>query len=1477
MILETLGRIRSRATKTDQDASNTSGISTDTGVESDYTPERTSHISTNTTSTSSVYPPSSTTSSPSSRSTKRYSNNLFASGRLRDYPYLRSISQKSGSHRSAVSITQTDSSQSLREETSLNSSDNGRPASPEGRGPDSSAPSSPSEKTPVARSASLISSVEDMPPQAESATHTGNAQPPEGFSSAGRQRAASAALAQVIREIEEEADAEVEDEIVMPRTNRAHRPAADRKRVFTVESGLLNNSSSHLHLASEYEAGTAISSDRQIVVEPGTQRMSPIPTGRPGAASPTPRLPGYVPGMPRPMTPRDPVLDDDIRSHSTTPRATSPLLPNLNGHMSQHSTTSLTSGLLRRGSDASRSTPRPTSPPSHTPSSPYLSRSISGRRTPDESRRDSTSGTEQDSSASSILLRRRPVSPLSSTTFQPMSVSPRPSTPSNVTWTVGTATSPEKAYNKSESRSLHSRNGSFASEAEFSSYADRSKLSNMSPRSTVSPDGPTSSVEYRPPSSLSGNDVGSPLSSIRTFRSSTPTQARSAASPTFPSPDSNIATVRSSKPHISNFSLGASQFSPLANSSRSSLESTGSSYHSDPGQTKRYTLDIFNSSAHQTPTAWYDLDKSSSTTPGSSQEDGDCEDIVRRYAGLTKSDFFTIQEQLVVAAVQKSNYPDTRERTNSLRRRRPSTSQSNYSVSGKESRVASPQPAQVVTPGSRSPAPDINAKASALLESVVGSIPPANLTIDSKVENESPLEVSPTTRRNRDLARALGFGTEEEDNTVVAPQPAHEPAPSSSSASLTVEAILPPVSYSEAEEANPPSNSSLQPEVAALTSSTSSSLYRSASVRDHGIIPLDQNELAKEVQRRVEAATALMNSGHKIMDPNASSVSVTRKRISPSQISTPVLVSAPSSVETVPLPLPAASSPSNPPPSLGLTQRMRRLRNTLRVKPTVSSVDETTATATHRQQQHPQPPQPNSSSGLSRRPTLPLPKFGTGSSADLTKPKQPSSNTPPSTTPGLKGLMARFRKPRAPENNGDSHSSGHSRTSPTTSSPTTSSHRGNSAATPPSGAPPSVEGTSRPSPVTAALTSEVDSAAVKQLFEAASNLGLDQAALNDLLARSTSISRAAGWGLSAGASSAAGNRTLAPPVSTGSNGTPLDRTRSTTPDERRNDDTATLNSMDGTIVRKASSVRKPTSPIPTPTAQPSPTPDSAVLRRTLIFPSEFRASKVDLTQPSRKQSSKRHRRTGSAISSQSARSVHDRAPTPPPPKSNASRRLSTDRSPPVPSMATSITAQAEALLRGPTRNAAQEQSNSAYESLYDMYAGESKHASAVMVDPGKEHGQDMAAQEGTAVEVIEMANGDTIWSVVNCLREDDVESYYASRPSSPDNSRENKDEMQIFVKEHTRSTSKSSSSSFLSLKKAYQNKDRPETKIYYSSSAQIGRLIESLSQGMDSGSFNFVPTHPSDRASPSSFHSSGDNHWTVEERLEQMLGAMRDS
>lgn len=51
-----------------------------------------------------------------------------------------------------------------------------------------------------------------------------------------------------------------------------------------------------------------------------------------------------------------------------------------------------------------------------------------------------------------------------------------------------------------------------------------------------------------------------------------------------------------------------------------------------------------------------------------------------------------------------------------------------------------------------------------------------------------------------------------------------------------------------------------------------------------------------------------------------------------------------------------------------------------------------------------------------------------------------------------------------------------------------------------------------------------------------------------------------------------------------------------------------------------------------------------------------------------------------------------------------------------------------------------------------MYAGEGKHPSTVLVDPGRENGQDgAAAQEGTAVEVVEMANGEVTWYVSHFL------------------------------------------------------------------------------------------------------------------------------
>jgi len=74
------------------------------------------------------------------------------------------------------------------------------------------------------------------------------------------------------------------------------------------------------------------------------------------------------------------------------------------------------------------------------------------------------------------------------------------------------------------------------------------------------------------------------------------------------------------------------------------------------------------------PPVWHDL----SNPPGklNSAANRDVEEIVQQYAGLNKGDFFAIQEQLIFAAKVKAEAPESRERRNSLCRRRPSTTQS---------------------------------------------------------------------------------------------------------------------------------------------------------------------------------------------------------------------------------------------------------------------------------------------------------------------------------------------------------------------------------------------------------------------------------------------------------------------------------------------------------------------------------------------------------------------------------------------------------------------------------------------------------------------------------------------------------------------------------------------------------------------------------------------------------------------------------
>ena len=115
---------------------------------------------------------------------------------------------------------------------------------------------------------------------------------------------------------------------------------------------------------------------------------------------------------------------------------------------------------------------------------------------------------------------------------------------------------------------------------------------------------------------------------------------------------------------------------------------------------------------------------------------------------------------------------------------------------------------------------------------------------------------------------------------------------------------------------------------------------------------------------------------------------------------------------------------------------------------------------------------------------------------------------------------------------------------------------------------------------------------------------------------------------------------------------------------------------------------------------------------------------------------------------------------------------------------------------------------------------------------------------------------------MSVLRRQSFSSEY-SIPPSPSQER-GSNSVQLMFKEHKRMSSKSSGNSYLAttLKRRGTNSGgagpRPETKVcnpptwtmvsykvdvqvFFSSTHQIGRLIDSLSKGIDSGSFNIVP------------------------------------
>lgn len=612
--------------------------------------------------------------------------------------------------------------------------------------------------------------------------------------------------------------------------------------------------------------------------------------------------------------------------------------------------------------------------------------------------------------------------------------------------------------------------------------------------------------------------------------------------------------------------------------------------------------------------------------------------------------------------------------------------------------MASPPP-QAQPPASPiSPTPDANSKANALLKSMVDSIQqtqdrPSTPEATSVGAASFPnADMSPNSRRKRDLAQAL-FGKEEEEQQ-------EHPKPEGDIAYIFEQPQAPITINADPFSSHNP-----------ITSSSSNAPYiltRNPSMPRVPPTPQEAARLAQEVQQKTSAATLALKkpsiNANLSADPYGPNGSPSRKRISPNQISTPRLVSSSTSVEAVPIPrAPSLSSTNNSGPSR-IGSRFKKLRGSLRSKNLLPTGDETTLSSDHRV------------SG------------GTVSASVIeTSFKVPVLSPPAAGGPGLKGFMARLRgKQRIPP---DTASESDTRRSPLLSSTSTSTQRDKTLMQTPQSSKPIQSASSvstlrappqtRSAPATQVshdftdIATPSESTALQQLFDAANNLGLDQEALNDLLARSPSTSsRTTEWTMLTRNNStlgAAATTLVDSSRSTPTAGQPSTENqslRAETPDPKTNEHVNGRHNIDSPSPRDESVSGQPfvRKTVGHPRRQREGQSDratSAIIRRTIIYPSESRASPIDISAVTRKNSNRRKRTSASSIST---RSVHDRVPTPPPPKSPTSKRFSNGPSPPVPNLPHSLTPHTDNLLTVPSSLSSTlvgpiEKSSSTYDSL----------------------------------------------------------------------------------------------------------------------------------------------------------------------------------
>jgi serine/arginine repetitive matrix protein 2 len=681
------------------------------------------------------------------------------------------------------------------------------------------------------------------------------------------------------------------------------------------------------------------------------------------------------------------------------------------------------------------------------------------------------------------------------------------------------------------------------------------------------------------------------------------------------------------------------------------------------------------------------------------------------------------------------------------------------------------------------------------------SIPPEHLT----EEDEQP---SSPDRRNRDLAQAL-FGltpgtpvltttvTEAPDDEAVlpsSPMPGLSPRPSQS--------------YLPGAQTGTPSSKSI------------ASTSPSPSLAPH----LDSSELAMDIQRRTEAANMALRKLPSVTKLHENGT-LPRKPINIHQISTPTLQYASSSVEAIPLQSPGLTSASTP--TVKGKGGFFKFRGTLRGRPSTPGPDDyssasnghgspgtyTPSTPVHKQ------PSPPASAG-------PAKKSGFMSRFRKTKPTEPvyqeverRRDVPPSIP--LTAAVSAMPMPSPPTPGLDI-----TRSAPALSNVIfTGMPKQMQELSPVDPEPPMIVGASSPGPslvlqqpplshrVEEDLPYEEsppppsmltqDEQALKQLFDAASSLGLDQAALNEILSRSPSTKSNTTWQSSRYTSLAAHPHAAQPHGSssdeqlhgrssvdqsvgrpsfngpaqfvsiharqpTASEGRPsIDATfQPRSPVPLRTDSLRKKNAVppatefgarpsfdavderDETIVpgRRPVQSRMPTSDSmrsDTSTSQEQgKSKRNTVLRRTIIFSSDPRASTMDFNALINKGPTPKQKKRASTTSIQSGRSLVERVPTPPPPqRSGSTRRFSTDTSPPVPRLPAGLSGSSDTHPQIPMSAPPGKVSyGTAYESLYDTYSGETQH-------PGD---SPIAGVESRpAIEVIEMANGETVWYVLH--------------------------------------------------------------------------------------------------------------------------------